>query len=130
MADTAHDPAGLSMEELAGYEETAERAPGLVVMVGAVLAFVVSVATFALGQIGIGIAAASGGMLIFGAGLAWLSEQRRRVREAERAVLSVRPTEQAGQVGAIRLSAVRRGWSPICVRRRAASGRPDAPPAQ
>jgi hypothetical protein len=95
MAGIAHNPVGpqpqLSRHDLAGYERNAERAPGLVVIGGALLAFVVSAAMFALGQVGAGIAAASGGMLVFGAGLAWLSEQRRRVREAERAVFSGEP---------------------------------------
>ncbi|BCI88361.1 hypothetical protein NIIDMKKI_35670 [Mycobacterium kansasii] len=48
------------------------------------LAFVVSLANFALGQVGLGLAAAIGGLLSFGAGLAWLAMERRRVREAER----------------------------------------------
>ncbi|VBA58174.1 hypothetical protein LAUMK41_02817 [Mycobacterium attenuatum] len=72
----AHDPAGCSND--------AERAPGLVVIAGAALAFVVSIANFAFGQIGLGLAAAIGGLLSFGAGLAWLAMERRRVREAER----------------------------------------------
>ncbi|KZS83652.1 hypothetical protein [Mycobacterium persicum] len=62
----------------------AQHAPGLVVVVGAVLAFVVSLANFALGQVGLGLAAAIGGLLSFGAGLAWLAMERRRIREAER----------------------------------------------
>nr|WP_253849328.1 LapA family protein [Mycobacterium asiaticum] len=56
----------------------------MVVIAGAVLAFVVSAVTFALGHVGAGIAAASIGMLVFGGGLAWLAEERRRVRQAER----------------------------------------------
>ncbi|MCV7195009.1 LapA family protein [Mycobacterium angelicum] len=61
-----------------------ERVPGLVVVAGAALVLVVCVANFAFGQVTIGIAAAIGGMLVFGAGLAWLSMERRRVRQAER----------------------------------------------
>jgi len=68
-----------------------ERAPGLVVVAGAVLVFVVCVVNFALGQVTIGIAAAIGGMLAFGAGLAWLSMERRRVRQAEREWSSENP---------------------------------------
>ncbi|UGT94314.1 LapA family protein [Mycobacterium ostraviense] len=64
--------------------DDALHAPGLVVVAGAVLAFVVSIANFALGQVGLGLAAAIGGLLSFGAGLAWLAMERRRVREAER----------------------------------------------
>ncbi|WP_081287354.1 hypothetical protein [Mycobacterium asiaticum] len=70
--------------ELAEFETKAERTPGLVVIAGAVLAFVVSAVTFALGHAGAGIAAASIGMLVFGGGLAWLAEERRRVRQVER----------------------------------------------
>lgn len=64
--------------------EDVERLPGLVVVVGAALVFVVCVANFAFGQVTVGIATAIGGMLVFGAGLAWLSMERRRVRQAER----------------------------------------------
>ncbi|OSC39714.1 hypothetical protein B8W66_16050 [Mycobacterium decipiens] len=67
-------------------EETSsgdERLPGLVV-VGAVLAFVVGLANFAFGQIGVGIAAAIGGLMAFGSGLSWLAMERRQVRETER----------------------------------------------
>lgn len=73
-----------SMQALDEFEDDVERAPGLVVIAGAVLAFVVSVATFALGKVGVGICAASAGMLILSAGLSWLGMERRRVRDAER----------------------------------------------
>lgn len=76
----AHEPTDDSVVDV-------QRAPGLVAVVGAVLAFVVSVANFALGQVGVGIAAAGGGLLVFGAGLAWLAMERRRIREDERARL-------------------------------------------
>lgn len=82
MAEIAHVPRGA--RELAEFEDAAERTPALVVMSGAILAFVVSVGAFAFGQAGIGVCAASGGMLVFGAGLSWLSMERRRVREVER----------------------------------------------
>lgn len=85
MADIAHQRLGPG--ELEEFEKKAERTPELVVMAGAVLAFVISVAMFALGQAGGGIAAASAGMLIFGAGLSWLAMERRRVRDAERDVV-------------------------------------------
>jgi Na+-driven multidrug efflux pump len=58
--------------------------PGLVVVAAAGLAFVVCVANFALGQAGAGVAAAIVGLLTFGAGLAWLAMDRRRIRDAER----------------------------------------------
>ncbi|OBG61078.1 hypothetical protein [Mycobacterium sp. E735] len=62
----------------------AERTPGLVVIVAAALAFVVCVATFALGHAGAGVAAAIVALLAFGAGLDWLGMDRRRTRQAER----------------------------------------------
>ncbi|MGO9693828.1 MAG: LapA family protein [Mycobacterium sp.] len=48
------------------------------------MAFVVCVTNFALGQAGAGVAAAIVGLLAFGAGLAWLAMDRRRIRQAER----------------------------------------------
>lgn len=60
------------------------RTPGLVIVGAAVLAVAVCVATFALGDAGAGVAAAIFAMLAFGAGLAWLAMDRRRIREAER----------------------------------------------
>lgn len=59
---------------------------------GALLAFVVSVAAFSLGKVGVGIATTSAGMLILSAGLSWLSMERRRVRDAERGLR--RPNRQ------------------------------------
>lgn len=58
--------------------------PGLVILGAAALAFVVCVATFALGDAGAGVAAAIVAMLAFGAGLSWLAMDRRRIRQAER----------------------------------------------
>jgi Flp pilus assembly protein TadB len=86
MVNIAHG----SMHDLEVFETKTERAPGLVVVAGAVLVFVVSAVAFALGQAGVGIAVVSCGMLIFGAGLAWLAEERRRVREVERELLCSR----------------------------------------
>ncbi|OBF53786.1 hypothetical protein A5756_15810 [Mycobacterium sp. 852002-53434_SCH5985345] len=60
------------------------RTPGLIVVGAAVLALVMCVATFALGDAGAGVAAAIVAMLTFGAGLAWLGMDRRRIRQAER----------------------------------------------
>jgi hypothetical protein len=57
---------------------------GLLVVTVAALAFVVCVATFSFGEVGAGIDAASVGLLAFGAGLSWLSMDRRRIRQAER----------------------------------------------
>ncbi len=63
---------------------SSERSPGLVVVAAAVLAFVVCVTNFALGQGYAGVAAAIIGLLAFGAGLSWLAMDRRRIRDAER----------------------------------------------
>jgi hypothetical protein len=69
--------------------------PGLVVVAAAVLAFVVCVANFALGQAHAGVAAAIVGLLAFGAGLSWLAMDRRRIRDAERNWPMRRPTRPA-----------------------------------
>ncbi|EFG79314.1 hypothetical protein HMPREF0591_0772 [Mycobacterium parascrofulaceum ATCC BAA-614] len=61
-----------------------DRTAGLVIVGAAVLAFAVCVATFALGDAGAGVAAAIVALLAFGAGLAWLAMDRRRIRDAER----------------------------------------------
>ena len=61
-----------------------ERAPMLVVVASAVLAFVVCPANFAAGQVGAGIAAFIAGLLASGVGLDWLAMERRRVRQADR----------------------------------------------
>ena len=59
-------------------------APGLSVVLAGVLAIVVCVANFALGEVTAGLAAAIVGMLAFGAGLDWIAMDRRRIRQAER----------------------------------------------
>jgi hypothetical protein len=61
-----------------------ERAPRLVVIAAAVLAFVVCPLIFAAGQVGAGIAAVTAGLLGFGVGLDWLAMEGRRVRQADR----------------------------------------------
>lgn len=60
------------------------RKPGILVVAAAVLAFAVCVANFALGQAGAGVAAGIVALLAFGGGLAWLSMDRRAIRQAER----------------------------------------------
>jgi membrane associated rhomboid family serine protease len=60
------------------------RTPGLLVVGAAVLALVVCVTNFALGEVGVGIAAAIIGLMALGAGLDWLSMDGRRIRQAER----------------------------------------------
>lgn len=66
----------------------AGQTPGLVVVCAAALAFVVCVANFALGQARAGVTAAIVAMLAFGAGLAWLAMDRRRIRQAQRECVS------------------------------------------
>lgn len=73
------------------YDDGPTQTPGLLVVAAAALAFVVCVANFALGEPGAGIAAAIFSMLAFGAGLAWLAMDRRRIRDAERDRLIGRP---------------------------------------
>lgn len=92
LTEIAHHPAGLhplgSMADLDDFETKVEWVPCLVVVLGTVLAFTVSAVSFTLGRAGVGVAAASAGMLVFSAGLAWLAEERRRVRQAEREFLA------------------------------------------
>jgi hypothetical protein len=61
-----------------------ERSPALVVVAAAVLALVVCVINFALGNAHAGVTAAILGLLAFGAGLSWLAMDRRGIRDAER----------------------------------------------
>jgi Na+-driven multidrug efflux pump len=60
------------------------RRHGLVVVSAVVLAFVVCLTNFALGHPGAGVAAVIAGLLAFGAGLAWLAMDSRRVRQRDR----------------------------------------------
>nr|WP_108638131.1 hypothetical protein [Mycobacterium rhizamassiliense] len=55
----------------------------MVVGIG-VLALVVCITNFALGEVTAGIAAAIVALMAFGAGLDWIGMDRRRVRQAER----------------------------------------------
>lgn len=86
---------GQTARETAGHDRTpgrcdtesapdAPRAPGLLVVAVAALAFLVCVTNFALGHAGAGVAAAIVALLAFGAGLSWLGMDRRRIRQAER----------------------------------------------
>lgn len=81
-----HQITGSDADESMQGSETkrGETTRGLVVVAAAVLAFVVCVASFSLGEIGAGITAAIVGLLAFGAGLSWLDMDRRRIRQAER----------------------------------------------
>lgn len=72
------------MNHITRTRPDAERSPGLVIVGIAILASVVCVINFALGEAGAGVVAASVGLLAFGAGLAWLVMDGRRFRDAER----------------------------------------------
>lgn len=65
-------------------DQDSPRSPGLLTVAAAALSFAVCVATFALGHAGAGVAAGTVALLALGAGLAWLSMDRRRFRQAER----------------------------------------------
>lgn len=64
---------------------------GQIVVGAGVLALVVCVANFALGEVSAGIAAAIVALLAFGAGLDWIGMDRRRIRQAEREWFSSHP---------------------------------------
>jgi hypothetical protein len=92
MADNAHapddTPTTRPRTEEQDLEERVERAPRLFVVAVAILAVAASVANFALGQPRVAVTAASIGLLAIGAGLSWLSMERRRVRQAERELVT------------------------------------------
>jgi hypothetical protein len=65
--------------------------PGASVATAGVLALVVCIANFALGEVSAGISAAIVGLLACGAGLDWVGMDRRRIRQAEREWFSSHP---------------------------------------
>jgi Na+-driven multidrug efflux pump len=87
MGDILRGPVDRGRITRRGADESVQdsvRTHGLVVVAAVVLTFVVCLANFALGHIGAGVAAVIAGLLVFGAGLAWLAMDRRRIRQAER----------------------------------------------
>jgi membrane associated rhomboid family serine protease len=60
------------------------KAPGLVFVAVAVVAFVICLASFAVRQVGVGVGAAIVALLGAGAALAWLTMEGRRVRQVQR----------------------------------------------
>jgi hypothetical protein len=74
---TTQPPAGETMKNTA-------KAPGLVFVAMAVLAFVICVASFAVRQVSVGVGAAIVALLAAGAALAWLAMEGRRVRQVQR----------------------------------------------
>jgi hypothetical protein len=87
MSDDSRDSVNddrLARRNADGPAQASGWTPGLSVVLAGVLAIVVCVANFALGEVTAGIAAAIVGMLGFGAGLDWIAMDRRRIRQAER----------------------------------------------
>lgn len=79
-----HSPADQHTDHDRHWGDESPRTPGLLAVGAAALAFGVCIATFAAGKAGAGVAAAIVAMLAFGAGLSWLSMDRRRIRQNER----------------------------------------------
>ncbi len=87
MGDTSHDPVDYDRTTRPHAGESikdAWRAPGLLLVAVGVVAFVMCLAAFALGQAGAGVGAVVVALLSVGAGLAWLTMEGRRVRQLER----------------------------------------------
>lgn len=94
MGDTARDPVDHHRTTRAHAGETMKNtaeAPGILLLAVGVVAFVVCLAGFALGQIGVGVASLVVALLAAGAGLAWLAMEGRRVRDVEREWLTEHP---------------------------------------
>jgi hypothetical protein len=60
------------------------KAPGLIFVAMAVVAFVICLASFAVRQVSVGVGAAIVALLAAGAALAWLTMEGRRVRQVQR----------------------------------------------
>lgn len=84
MGHSTHSPVDHDFATGPHAASDSPRTTGLVIVAAAALAFVVCVANFALGQARAGVTAGIVALLAFGAGLAWLSMDRRRIRQAER----------------------------------------------
>ena len=87
MNDIARDPVERDLNTRRHVDISAHglaRRPGFIVVAAGVLAVVVCVVNFALGEVSGGVAAAIVGLLAFGVGLDWLGMDRRRIRQAER----------------------------------------------
>jgi hypothetical protein len=99
MSDDSRDSVnrdGLARRNAIEPAEASGWTPGLSVVLAGVLAIVVCVANFALGEVTAGIAAAIVGMLAFGAGLDWIAMDRRRIRQAEREWFASHPARCPG----------------------------------
>jgi len=85
-----HDPVGDDRAPGRAAND-AERMTGLAIVGAAALAFVVCVATFALGHAGSESEQGDDSGKHTGAGLAWLAMNRRRIRQEERDRVSSHP---------------------------------------
>jgi protein-S-isoprenylcysteine O-methyltransferase Ste14 len=87
LGDDASDPIDhhRTTQPLAGEAmKNTAKAPGLVFVAAAVVAFVICLASFAVRQVSVGVGAAIVALLAAGAGLAWLTMEGRRVRQVQR----------------------------------------------
>jgi protein-S-isoprenylcysteine O-methyltransferase Ste14 len=87
MGDDASDPIDhhRTTQPLAGETmKNTVKAPGLVFVAVAVVAFVICLASFAVRQVSVGVGAAIVALLGAGAALAWLTMEGRRVRQVQR----------------------------------------------
>lgn len=64
--------------------KNAAKTPGFLLLALGVVTFVVGLASFALGQVGVGVGAVVIALLAGGAGMAWLTMEGRRIRQLER----------------------------------------------
>jgi Flp pilus assembly protein TadB len=87
MGDTSSDPIDhhRTTRPRAGESlKNGAKTPGLLLVAIGVVAFVVCLASFALRQVGVGVAAVAVTLLATGAGFAWLAMESRRVRQLQR----------------------------------------------
>ena len=87
MGDDASDPIyhHRTTQPLAGETmKNTAKTPGLVFLAVAAAAFVISLVSFAVRQVSVGLGAAIVALLAAGAALAWLTMEGRRVRQVQR----------------------------------------------
>jgi protein-S-isoprenylcysteine O-methyltransferase Ste14 len=87
MGDDASDPIDhpRATQPLAGGPmKNIVKAPGLVFVTVAAVAFVICFVSFAVRQVGVGLGAVIVALLAAGAALAWLTMEGRRVRQVQR----------------------------------------------
>jgi Flp pilus assembly protein TadB len=87
MGDNSRDPVDdhRTTRPLAGESmKNTAKTPGFLLIAIGVVAFVVCLASFAIGQVGVGVGAVVVALLAGGAGMAWLTMEGRRIRQLER----------------------------------------------